>query len=243
MQPCHEVYGPRAPFPPPRRQSDGWAIRRWHCPAAGPREDERAEELRETHCARRREVEPVVDEPLRLRGAHVVPVGDLDLRPALRRGADRRVRRAVERALLLHRDPDHGGDALADECLHDAVDVVPVLGRRVVVADVDHDDAPERLGRLRHEREDALRAVALVGASRLGEPPADLRVDLQVEAAGERLPGGRLVGDRRRHRVAEQRHARTRRTFSRGGAGEERARDQRGDQGGGGAHAGTLPGR
>ena len=73
-------------------------------------------------------------------------------------------------------------------------------------------------------------------------PPVDAkRAAALVEAAGERLPGGRLVGDRGRHRVTEQRHARTRRTCSRGGAGEERARDQRGDQGGGGAHARTLP--
>src|SRR6188472_376348 len=211
-------------------------------PGAGPREEEWAEELCETHRTRRREVEPVVDEPPRLGRAGVVPVGDLDLRPALRRGANRRIRRAVERARLLHRDPDHGGDALADERLHDAVDVVAVLGGRVVVAHVDHDDAAERLRRLRHEREDALRPVALVRAAGLGEPPAHLRVDLQIEAAGEGLSGGRLVRDRGRHRVAEQRHSRTRRACSRGGAGEERARDQRGDQGGGGAHAGTLPG-
>ena len=109
-------------------------------------DDEGAQEPRETHRSRRREVESVLAEP-RLPAAVRVPVGDDEaLLPASRRRSDPRVvaaRSSTSSRAASPRSPCARRRRL--QRAHHAIDVVH--GRPVVVADVDHDDRAERTAR------------------------------------------------------------------------------------------------
>ncbi len=145
-------------------------------------------------------VEPVLPLPGR------VPVGNHDLRPPCRLGADRRVDRAVVLAHLVQRRPDDVLDTLGGERLEQRLHVVLVLVDVVVVADVDDHDRAERAVRSSvDDVEHGRRADALVRAAELDEPPADPELPVHVEALAEVLLGVRDVVEHLGRRVPEDR--------------------------------------
>src|SRR6185369_4731451 len=170
-------------------------------------DDERPEEARERLTPVPVHVDPV-REPVVMIAALELPVADRKLRPTLSRLTNLVVDVRPARLTLAKRDPHNLVDTRVDERAHDAIDTGREPARRVVVANVDHGDLPQRRAEVSDRIERARRPLAVVHTSFGDESPARSDVDSQVDAPAELIARTALPEEDAANRVSDKRHPR-----------------------------------